>query len=107
MARYKTAHVFLVFAGWWAVERLGWRRPPGARVFGSMDDERREYTRRACPMIFPTEWNPLDWIHLAAGFAFIAGLAFFHPREDRRLARFAPGRVLTTVARSVAPANVP
>src|SRR5450755_3039009 len=59
----------LVFAGWWMTARFGWSRtlllcaplavavaavlayqPLGARLFGALDDEWREYTRRACPM---------------------------------------------------------
>ena len=76
----------LVFAGWWAVERFGWRRtliacaalavavaavlacrPLGTRLFGPMDDDWRDCARRAVPMNFPSEWLFLDWLHLGAG----------------------------------------
>ena len=85
----------LVFAGWWTVERLGWRwtliacaalaagtvavlayPPLGTRLFGPMDGDWRDCARRAVPMNFPSEWSFLDWLHLAAGLflAFVIGL---------------------------------
>ncbi len=100
----------LVVVGWWAVERLGWRRtltvcaalavalaailvyrPLGTRLLGPLDDEWRDYARRAVPMNFPAEWVLLDWLNLGAGlvFAFAIGLAPCRGPEDRRIARFA------------------
>ncbi|HVS37847.1 MAG TPA: hypothetical protein VMS17_19975 [Gemmataceae bacterium] len=106
----------LVFGGWWAVERFGWKwtlivcaglaavmaailiyRPLGTRLLGPMDNEWREYSRRAVPMNFPSEWILFDWINLGAGlvFAFAVGLVPCR-EEDRRIARF--GLVLGVVS---------
>ena len=100
----------LAFAGWWAVERFGWRRtliacsvlgvavaavlawrPLGTRVLGPLDDEWRDYARRAVPMNFPSEWLFLDWLHLGAGLllTFLLGFSPCESPEDRRIARFA------------------
>ena len=100
----------LVFAGWWAVERFGWRPtliacaalaagtaavlvypPLGTRLFGPMDGDWRDCARRAVPMNFPSEWSFLDWLHLAAGLflTFVIGLNPCEVPEGRRIARFA------------------
>ncbi len=97
-------------AGYWAVERFGWRRTLfvcadvaamaaallayrtlATWLFGTLDDEWRDYARRAVPMNFPSEWSFHDWLHLSAGLAFacLLGLSPGRTAEDTRLARFA------------------